>query len=377
MAQQDIIFLYIKSDNLIKVENLVKKSFGDDEVIDDATIKMTLYEGGQIAIAANAVSEGVPVLIMPGDAVNKGGGEVGITIKGNPFLAGDKITIAGTDSYDGTKEVNSVNVSAAIAEVQTLHPSAVATAGTFTLSYKGQTTSALAHNASTSAVQTALEALSTVEPGDIVVSGNPLSVGDMVFTFDTDIQDAPMIEIVNNLTGPTTCTITQTVQGKPAGATSEIVFDSEYIAETFAGDWTETIQKTVRGAADRGGGLVGIPVLNHRLKTGDYVRIWGTKNYNGVFQISSVTTSEIRITATYAAEDFTGAEYLYRAVPNAVNIAFTATGTGGNYSGVLPDTAEMTPDATYYLEIEAEKGDSNLLIRHTCKAVFFPKRELY
>lgn len=376
MTQQDIIFLYIKSDNLIKVENLVKKSFGTDEVINDATIKMTLYEGGQIAIAPNAVSDGVPVLIMPGDAVNKGAGEVGITTKGNSFLAGDKITIAGTDNYNGAKEISSVNVSAAIAEVQTLHPSAAATAGTFTLSYKGQTTSALAYNASTSAVQTALEALSTVEPGDITVSGNPLSAGDMMFTFDTDIQDAPMIEIdSSNLTGPTTCTITQTVQGKPAGATSEIVFGSEYTAETF--DGTETIQKTVRGAADRGGGFVGIPVLDHRLKAGDYVRIWGTKNYNGVFQVDSVTATEIRITATYAAEDFTGAEYLYRAVPNAVNIAFTAAGTGGNYSGVLPDTAEMTPDATYYLEIEAEKGDSDLLIRHTCKAVFFPKRELY
>ena len=33
MPAADLLFLFLKSDNLIKVENLVKKSFGDDEQI--------------------------------------------------------------------------------------------------------------------------------------------------------------------------------------------------------------------------------------------------------------------------------------------------------------------------------------------------------
>ncbi len=45
-----------------------------------------------------------------------------------------------------------------------------ATGGTFTISYKGQTTSALAYNASASTVQTAVQGLSTVGSGNATVS---------------------------------------------------------------------------------------------------------------------------------------------------------------------------------------------------------------
>ncbi len=46
------------------------------------------------------------------------------------------------------------------------------TGGDFTLSYGGQTTAAIPYNASAAAVQTALEALSTIAPGDVTVDGN-------------------------------------------------------------------------------------------------------------------------------------------------------------------------------------------------------------
>ena len=42
--------------------------------------------------------------------------------------------------------------------------------GTFTLTYAGQTTGAIAHNASAATVQTALEALSNIGPGDVLVT---------------------------------------------------------------------------------------------------------------------------------------------------------------------------------------------------------------
>jgi hypothetical protein len=48
-----------------------------------------------------------------------------------------------------------------------------ATSGTFTLSYAGQTTSAIAYNASTTTVQSALQALSTIGAGNVTVTGNP------------------------------------------------------------------------------------------------------------------------------------------------------------------------------------------------------------
>jgi len=47
-----------------------------------------------------------------------------------------------------------------------------ATGGTFTLTYGGQTTAAIAHNASAATVQTRLAALSSVGVGKVMVSGN-------------------------------------------------------------------------------------------------------------------------------------------------------------------------------------------------------------
>jgi len=77
-----------------------------------------------------------------------------------------------------------------LATIVGLHPvqnflaPTVASGGTYTLSCDGHTTSSLAYNASTADVQTALRALAGL--GDIVVSGNPLSVaGGMTFTMST------------------------------------------------------------------------------------------------------------------------------------------------------------------------------------------------
>jgi hypothetical protein len=53
---------------------------------------------------------------------------------------------------------------------QTLMGNAAVSAGTFTLSFGGQTTTGIAHNANAATIQTALEALSTIDPGDITVA---------------------------------------------------------------------------------------------------------------------------------------------------------------------------------------------------------------
>ncbi len=47
-----------------------------------------------------------------------------------------------------------------------------ATGGTFTLTYAAQTTAPIAYNASAATVQTALEALSNISPGDVIVTGD-------------------------------------------------------------------------------------------------------------------------------------------------------------------------------------------------------------
>lgn len=62
---------------------------------------------------------------------------------------------------------------AAVGEVQTVTITGTPTGGTFTLTYNGQTTAGIAYNAASAAVLAALEALSNIAPGDVVVGGGP------------------------------------------------------------------------------------------------------------------------------------------------------------------------------------------------------------
>ncbi|WP_329131522.1 hypothetical protein OG552_10420 [Streptomyces sp. NBC_01476] len=56
-------------------------------------------------------------------------------------------------------------------EVQTLTVTGSPTGGTFTITWSGQTTAAIAYNAAASTVQSALEALSNIAVGDVTVTG--------------------------------------------------------------------------------------------------------------------------------------------------------------------------------------------------------------
>lgn len=56
-------------------------------------------------------------------------------------------------------------------EIQRVSIPSAASGGTFTLTFEGQTTAAIAYNASAGDVETALESLSNIAPGDVVVSG--------------------------------------------------------------------------------------------------------------------------------------------------------------------------------------------------------------
>lgn len=65
-------------------------------------------------------------------------------------------------------------LSAARNEFQTVSISGGPTGGTFTLTFKGVTTGTIAYNAAASAVQTALEAISTIGSGGVSVKGGAL-----------------------------------------------------------------------------------------------------------------------------------------------------------------------------------------------------------
>jgi hypothetical protein len=68
-------------------------------------------------------------------------------------------------------------------EVQTLTITGTPTGGTFKLAYKSVSTATIAYNATSAAVQAALEALSTIGSGNVVCAGGPLPASPVTITF--------------------------------------------------------------------------------------------------------------------------------------------------------------------------------------------------
>jgi hypothetical protein len=121
-------------------------------------------------------------------------------------------------------------------EVQTVTITGSPTGGTFTLTFDGQTTAAIAYNAAASAVQTALVALSNVETGEATVAGGPGPGTAWTVTFSGQYAgtDVPVMTADGtSLTGGTSpeVTVTTTTAGggeaaAGAGTAAGFLFNS-------------------------------------------------------------------------------------------------------------------------------------------------------
>lgn len=113
-------------------------------------------------------------------------------------------------------------------EVQTIASSG-ATAGTFTLTFPGWptlppgskvTTDPIAFGATAAAVQTALQALDSIGPGNVSVSGGPANAAALVVTFTGKLAktNVPFLISVDKsgLTGAGATAVTETTKGVPA-----------------------------------------------------------------------------------------------------------------------------------------------------------------
>jgi hypothetical protein len=97
-----------------------------------------------------------------------------------------------------------VPVAAPVNEVKTVTVTGSPTGGTFTLTLDGETTGNIAYNATAAAVQTALEALSNVNPGDVTVTGSAGGPWTLTFGGARAGKDVPvMTKNAAGLTGGT------------------------------------------------------------------------------------------------------------------------------------------------------------------------------
>jgi hypothetical protein len=93
------------------------------------------------------------------------------------------------------------------------------TGGTFTITFSGQTTAAIAHDASAQTVQDALNALSNVAPGDILVS-KAGTTADHTYTlgFGGQLSRENVAQVTvdsTNVTGTEVVTVATTTAGSP------------------------------------------------------------------------------------------------------------------------------------------------------------------
>ena len=193
----------------------------------------TITYGGETTAAidfdasANDVENALEALINIGDS------DVSVTGVAGAWVVRFVTTLAATDvnlmTVDASALTGALNVpvveethkgNAAVNEIQTINLAQTATGGTFTVTYAGQTTSALAYNVSTANMATALKALSNIENDEVVVSGVP---GAWIVTFAgakaaTDI--AAMTGTGTNLIGALNVIVpTEVVKGNEATVT--------------------------------------------------------------------------------------------------------------------------------------------------------------
>ncbi|MFR9773044.1 major capsid protein [Nocardia sp. SC052] len=102
-------------------------------------------------------------------------------------------------------------------EVQTPTISGSPTGGTFTLTFKGQTTAPLAYNATAAQVQAALAALSTIGAGNVAVTGSAGGPYTVTFQALLGATNVPAMTATGSFTGGSSPSIavTQTTAGAP------------------------------------------------------------------------------------------------------------------------------------------------------------------
>ncbi len=367
----------LKSDLLVQLLNLTNTATGAK--VTGATVTMSIFE--EIALKLNAgpavkeVQKVTPAsTVINTIAFTAGGGAANYEVKVGDQVVGDiggataivKLITVTSGTWDagppGTA-AGTLELTNQIGDFQAENLDVGATTdvaaiagnsdqgGSFTLTFDGSTTAAIAGNAALAAIKSALEALGNITT--VNVTGNPLdtdpvSNGFFVEWASANPQEdgnAPMMTVgISSLLGPSNIDISEQTRGHLVGE-----------------------------ARDVGGGDVGLPLEGHGRIAADYVHIIGSANYDGEEVIVSVERDEIVITASYTAETFTGKEEVFIGIkgPGLPSIVFNDDG-GGDYSATLPDDLEkFVRGKRCILLVTVAKAGIDLLVAKTNPTGFY------
>lgn len=196
------------------------------------------------------------------------------TLTQAPYTIASKDTNGGSGSYyrSGTNSYGNTTGAADPGEnflnltepsrnkKQTVAISGHPTGGTFTLTFQGQTTTDIAYDATKATVQSALEALSNIAPGDVAVTGGPGPDTAWIVEFkgtyaNTDVE--MMVPSSGSLTGGLTPRVQVTPNQRTHSANARVYnfsfFDSTASSHTFPNLVTNPLHGPTEFEATGGG----------------------------------------------------------------------------------------------------------------------------
>ena len=167
---------------------------------------------GDCVATGGPISTGVVTLTFSGAGV--AGSNVAEVTVDVGSLTGAAPALTPTTSVAGVVAVN---------EVQTLTPAGSPTGGTYTITYSGQTTSALAATATAVTVQAALSALSNLNDDAVVVTGGPISAAVLTLTYSgSGVAATNVAEHTATATGLTNATEPTVAATTPTGGVASV-----------------------------------------------------------------------------------------------------------------------------------------------------------
>jgi hypothetical protein len=137
--------------------------------------------------------------------------------------------------------------------------------------------------------------------------------------------------------------------------------DATVLLSIFEGN---TIALDVAPVVDDGGGLVTLAIAGNTLVAGEHIRITGTKNLNGEYDLEAGTSGTgIQITATYVAENITTNGKVYQGFTDASELVMVyVAGSNGDYITDVPETINLFEGEEYWSFIHIEDLTNNVKV---------------
>ena len=204
-------------------------------------------------------------------------------------------------------------------ESQRIAASPAPISGTFTLTFGGNTTSALAFDATAAQIDTALEALASIGAGQVACTGGPINSAPVVVTFGGTLASTNVATITSAsslLGAAATTTVATTTDGKAAVNERQQIYEAGVITGgtftlSYGGQTTGALDYTAT-AADTQTALTGLSTIG----SGNLVADSGALNalpINVEFQgtLAAQNLAEMTVTSNVVAGGFArGAQYL-------------------------------------------------------------------